>query len=115
PTGASSPVPHLTVLSGPSRGQIILLGEKPCRIGRDPNLEVPITDSRASRVHLEIVIQDNQYLLRDLKSKNGTLVNGAPVSTQALKEGDQIQIGETRFAFSFQDAAAAAPEGLRQM
>lgn len=75
------------------------------RIGRDPTLELPITDSRASRVHLEITKKENQYTLRDLKSKNGTLLNGAPAAaSRVLAEGDQIQIGETRFAFSLQDA-----------
>jgi len=101
----------LTLLTGPSRGQNVPLGTAAFRIGRDPNLEHPINDSRASRVHLEIVFLDNNYLLRDLKSKNGTLVNGAAVSTHALMEGDQIQIGETKFAFSMQSTPESKPVG----
>lgn len=96
-------MPHLTILSGPERGQSVPISTAPFRIGRDPSVEHPITDSRASRVHLEIVCKNNEYTLRDLKSKNGTLVNGATVSTHSLAEGDQIQIGETRFAFSLQE------------
>src|SRR5205814_9917292 len=102
--GAPYRVPHLTILSGPQRGQNVAMTQAVFRIGRDPSLELPITDSRASRVHLEIAGKNNQYILKDLKSKNGTLVNGAPVASRALMEGDQIQIGETRFAFSTQDA-----------
>ena len=85
------------------------------RIGRDPSLELPITDSRASRVHLEITAKDKQYTLRDLKSKNGTLLNGSPApAPKVLAEGDQIQIGETRFAFSLQEAPAPqAVDGIR--
>ncbi len=104
-------MPHLTILSGPSRGQISVLGSQPCRIGRDANLEVPINDSKASRVHVEINFKDGQFLMRDLKSKNGTLVNGTPVTALTLKEGDQIQIGETRLAFSLQDAPQVARAG----
>jgi Nif-specific regulatory protein len=103
-------VPHLTILSGPMRGQNVPITQPAFRIGRDPTLELPISDSRASRVHLEISGKNNQYILKDLKSKNGTLVNGAPASSRALMEGDQIQIGETRFAFSTQDAPAQPAE-----
>ena len=114
-SGATSKVPHLTILSGPMRGQTLPLGPAAFRIGRDPSLEHPISDSRASRVHLEIVAKDDRFILRDLKSKNGTLVNGGAVSTHNLREGDQIQIGETKFAFSLQEMPdASAPDGSRQ-
>lgn len=110
-------MPHLTILTGPTRGQIIQLEETGCRIGRDPSVEVPINDARASRVHVEIVRHEGQYVVRDMKSKNGTLVNGSTVTTHNLREGDQIQIGETRLAFSLQDApkAPSAEGGMRRM
>ncbi|MGD0093216.1 MAG: sigma 54-interacting transcriptional regulator [Planctomycetota bacterium] len=119
---------HLTVLSGPTRGKVIELGSRPCRFGRDPNVEVPIDDSKASRVHAEITLKDNNFILRDLHSKNGTLVNGTLISAMSLKEGDLLQVGETRFAFAMQDLppahapdrrdydsmlAARLPEGVR--
>ena len=96
---------HLTVLSGSNRGRVIELGAHPCRIGRDPNLEASIDDAKASRVHAEITLKGDSYILRDLRSKNGTMVNGTSVSALSLKEGDQIQIGETRFAFSAEELA----------
>ena len=111
-------VPHLTILTGPTRGQIVQLKPEGCRIGRDPAVEVPIVDARASRVHVEIVRQDNDYIARDMKSKNGTLVNGATITAHNLREGDQIQIGETRLAFSLLDAPQQPPSGggaLRRM
>jgi len=82
----------------------VVLGSEPCRIGRDGAIELPINDAKASRIHVEITLKDGQFVMRDLKSKNGTLVNGTSVSALTLKEGDQIQIGETRLAFSMQDA-----------
>ena len=98
---------HLTVLSGSARSKVIELGSGPCRIGRDPNLEATIEDSKASRVHAEITLKGGNYILRDLHSKNGTLVNGTSVSAMTLKEGDLVQVGETRFAFSMQDLPPA--------
>ena len=96
-------MPHLTILSGTSRGKIVALAAEVVRIGRDAGLELTLPDTKASRVHIEIQIKDGQYVLRDMKSKNGTLVNGTSVTALTLKEGDQIQIGETRIAFSMQD------------
>jgi Nif-specific regulatory protein len=106
-------VPHLTILNGPSRGKSVSLGTEPCRIGRDATTEVCISDSKASRVHVEITLKDDRYVLRDLKSKNGTLVNGTTVTALTLQEGDQIQIGQTRIAFSMQ--AASHPSAGRDV
>lgn len=110
-------MPHLTILTGATRGTIVQLKKDGCRIGRDPSVEVPISDARASRIHVEIVRQENNYIVRDLKSKNGTLVNGNAISTHNLREGDQIQIGETRLAFSLLDAPPPPnpADGLRRM
>jgi two-component system nitrogen regulation response regulator NtrX len=104
-------VPHLTILTGSQRGKIFELGSEPCRIGRDANIEVPINDSKASRCHVEIQNKEGAYVMRDLKSKNGTMVNGTSVTALTLQEGDQIQIGETRIAFSLQDAPVDRVEG----
>jgi transcriptional regulator with GAF, ATPase, and Fis domain len=108
-------VPHLTVLSGSARGKIVVLGGESCRIGREAGIELSINDSKASRIHVEINLKDGQHILRDLHSKNGTLVNGTSVSALTLKEGDQIQVGETRMAFSMQDAPATPRGQGRQL
>ncbi|MBI3828746.1 MAG: sigma 54-interacting transcriptional regulator [Planctomycetes bacterium] len=98
-------MPHLTILNGPNHGRLCSLSSgKTFRIGRDPSLELPIDDLKASRVHVEIDFKDGQVTLKDLRSKNGTLVNGDRITTVTLKEGDQIQIGETRLQFSALEA-----------
>ncbi len=107
-------MPYLTMQTGDARGQRIPLGAQPCRIGRESNLEVPLQDVKASRVHLEISLKDGNYVLRDLRSRNGTRVNGMTVTAWTLKEGDQIQIGETQIVFSLLEtpkpAATVVPE-----
>ena len=94
---------HLTILSGTTRGKIVELGAQPCRVGREQGIEVTLPDTKTSRIHIEINFKDGQFFLRDMKSKNGTMVNGTAVTALTLQEGDQIQIGETRLAFSLQD------------
>jgi len=57
-------------------------------------------DSKASRHHCEIEVCHDGFHLRDLKSKNGTLVNGYPVQEKWLQDGDVVGVGEWTFRFS---------------
>jgi pSer/pThr/pTyr-binding forkhead associated (FHA) protein len=69
-------------------------------IGRDSaNDVVVLNDSRVSRSHAEMRFQDGRWLLLDLGSRNGTIVNGRRVRQHPLKGGDRIQCGENVFVF----------------
>ena len=72
------------------------------RIGRDASSEVRILDTRASRHHCEIEASGDGFLLRDLKSKNGTYVNGKAVEEKRLEDGDVVTVGEWSLRFSLQ-------------
>jgi S1-C subfamily serine protease/pSer/pThr/pTyr-binding forkhead associated (FHA) protein len=70
------------------------------RIGRGKECELrPVSseDTSVSRVHAELVLKpDGSVVVRDAQSRNGTFLNGAPVSgEQAVKRGDRIQLGPT--------------------
>ena len=67
----------------------------PIRIGRAPECELVIKDSKASRRHARLHARDGVLLLTDLGSTNGTRVNGNRITELVLGEGDRIQIGET--------------------
>ncbi len=67
----------------------------PIRIGRAPECELVLRDSRVSRRHARLTARDGVLVLTDLGSTNGTLVNGHRVTEVALGAGDRIQIGET--------------------
>ncbi|MEJ2189569.1 MAG: SpoIIE family protein phosphatase [Acidobacteriota bacterium] len=73
--------------------------ESSLTIGRAGHCGLVIRDSAASRQHLEIRASTNGYLCRDLKSRNGTWVNGVQTEGCALYDGDRIQIGETTLLF----------------
>jgi len=52
-----------------------------------------------SRAQAVIVCEGSRFLLRDLNSTNGTLVNGNPVVEMALGPGDIIEMGEMQLEF----------------
>lgn len=67
-------------------------------IGRDPNCDVPLTDSSVSRLHAELIITDvGQLMLRDCRSSNGTiLIRGAArqqVQEEVVYPSDRVQFG----------------------
>ncbi len=83
-------------------GQVFPLGEELITIGRKTgNTIVLSNDLKASRHHATITWEDGTYILRDLGSSNGTIVNDKQVSEpQELKNNDVIQVGDTVFRIS---------------
>lgn len=64
-------------------------------IGRDETNTIILTDSKASRRHARLSInEEGDYKITDLKSTHGTYLNGAPVTTSTLYDGDRIRIGD---------------------
>jgi pSer/pThr/pTyr-binding forkhead associated (FHA) protein len=82
--------------SGPVVEQIIKLGEDEITLGRDLANDVVIADSEVSRVHARISWENDQHVVRDLKSTNGTWLNGRSVLGLAqLHLGDLLTLGKT--------------------
>ncbi len=74
--------------------------------GRDPHCHILIKDSKVSRRQFEIKKVNEQYGIVDLKSVNGTMVNGSLVSTEDLtflKSGDCITVLSNNFFFELHD------------
>ncbi len=69
-------------------------------IGRAPTNQIVIKDERCSRMHVEVFMSAGQWTLRDLDSRNGTIVgNEVVVGDWILKPGDVIRIGRTQLVF----------------
>jgi uncharacterized RDD family membrane protein YckC len=78
-------------------------------IGRDPSNDLVLSDSMVSRRHAILEHRDNQYVLRDNNSSNGTLVNGDRVeSEKTLRDGDLVAIGSSRLLFQLDETAEAS-------
>jgi len=65
----------------------------PFRIGRQADNQLIMRDSRASRNHARIVMEEGEYWVEDLDSKHGTWVNGTRMQRQKLKNSDRIEFG----------------------
>lgn len=68
-------------------------------IGRLAGSEIEIDDPGASRRHAEVRRQGGEFVVVDLGSTNGTLVNDSPISEATLEDGDRITIGRTVLEF----------------
>jgi pSer/pThr/pTyr-binding forkhead associated (FHA) protein len=69
------------------------------QVGRAPTSEVHIDASSVSRLHALIVTAPGGAIIEDVKSTNGTFVNGRRILRQLLRDGDLITIGEAQFQF----------------
>jgi adenylate cyclase len=69
-------------------------------IGRSPECQVVLKDFGISRQHAKIVADADGVRVSDLKSKNGTQVNGVPVVEAPLKDGDRILLGKFQILFA---------------
>jgi len=79
-------------------------------IGRASTNKVTIADDRASRFHAEVFFSEEQWVLRDLESRNGTLLNGQPISGDYhLVINDTIRIANCQLSF-VQELSSAFPD-----
>jgi adenylate cyclase len=69
-------------------------------IGRSPECQIVLKDFGISRTHARLTADEDGVRIQDLKSKNGTQVNGVPVVEAPLKDGDRILLGKFQIAFS---------------
>jgi phosphoglycolate phosphatase len=88
---------RLVVEEGADRGRHVDLapGDNLLHIGRDPGAHLFLRDLRASHAHARLERRPDGVWVVDLKSHNGTFVNGAPVHEHRLHPGDHIRIGDS--------------------
>jgi len=94
-----APGANLGALVLPDGRRIALDDDAPATIGRNGDCTVALTDPRASRLHAEVRSTGDGFVVADLGSTNGTLVNGVAVREAVLHDGDQISIGATVLRF----------------
>jgi len=89
----------LEILSGPFQGQKHTFRSQ-LTIGRKSDNKVRLIDAKVSRNHAKILATDEGFLIEDMKSSNGTFVNGENITSHLLRPGDTITIGFTEIRFS---------------
>ena len=95
---------YLIVLAGSNVGEMYRLEEGETFVGRGQTATIKLMDDGISRKHARLVQNGGEVVIEDLRSSNGTIVNGAPVASQILKDGDKIRIGSTTILkFTYND------------
>lgn len=85
---------YLRIIAGAGAGALFAVGRE-FVLGR-ATLDVASEDLDMSREHARLAVDnDGQLKVRDLGSRNGTFVNGAPVEEEQLSRGDMIRVGST--------------------
>jgi adenylate cyclase len=92
-------MPLIRILSREEETKNFNLVQDDISIGRGKDNDIILFDQRASRQHAQIKKENNQYVIRDLGSINGTLVNEAKTRTATLQHNDQIKIGNSILIF----------------
>ncbi len=101
--------PALVFLTGDSLAVPIPLEREEVMLGRALEADVRINDTQVSRQHAQITTvfnaetKETTYVLNDLISRNGTLLNGQKIVQEVLQNGDKISIGEHILRFELLD------------
>jgi pSer/pThr/pTyr-binding forkhead associated (FHA) protein len=91
---------RLMCLTGTTKGETFLLKSNRIVMGRSEKADIRVMDIKSSREHAEITKVGNDWVLTDLGSQNGIVLNDQKVSQSKLKEGDKIIIGQTVYKFT---------------
>lgn len=77
-----------------------VLGEKPLVVGRGDHADASVEDETLSTNHFLILNQGADFFVMDLRSSNGTSVNGSRILSRRLQPGEFIQAGHSQFCFT---------------
>jgi len=76
-----------------------LLGVEPLSIGRNHRNDIVLLDRSISRKHAEVKKEGEGYVITDMSSGGGLMVNGEKNKSTVMKNGDEISIGDFRLVF----------------
>ena len=102
--------PRLVGVAGPLKDSIFNLEATETTIGRDAVNTLSINDPSVSRRHCVLTLEQDRYVIRDLKSRNGTYVNAVDVREGNLNHGDQLSIGDSMFRFLLHEESEATAD-----
>ncbi len=84
---------------GEDKTEVVILTNATFAIGRHPRNDLVLKDPRISSFHCRVEIEGDKYVILDLKSRNGTLLNSARIDRAVLKNNDLIQLGSTKVSY----------------
>lgn len=109
-TSSASTVAVLRFVRGKYQGQDLVLEPHAAAIaGRSSDADLVLADDLVSRKHARFHTARGRVWVRDLGSRNGTLVNGKPVLHQCLRPGDRIAMGSSLARLEVKDPSEVGP------
>ncbi len=103
----------LGVLDGSDRGRVFQDVPPPVTIGREEGNTIQLNDERVSRFHIKIQEDNENLVLTDLESTNGTKVNGEEIQLRILRVGDMISVGRSVLLLGSRDDIAKRVSKLK--
>ncbi|WP_408098161.1 FHA domain-containing protein [Peredibacter sp. HCB2-198] len=97
---------RLVCLTGGNKGESYVLMGNRIVIGRGDRVDIKLNDTKASREHAEITKVGENWVVTDLGSQNGVMINEHKITQQELKESDKLIIGQTVFKFAKVEVAS---------
>ncbi len=91
---------HINITCPGMSDKRINLSKEEIVMGRGDNCTIKLPISNVSRLHLRIFAENEEYIVEDLNSTNGTFVNNVRISRCILRNNDQIKIGAAKILFS---------------
>ena len=79
------------------------------KVGRLSSVNLKLDDPTVSRVHAHIEATSNGYIIKDMGSSAGTILNGQTVDKATLKDGDELILGKTKLVVSIEGDEESAP------
>jgi pSer/pThr/pTyr-binding forkhead associated (FHA) protein len=100
------------ILEGIDKGRIFRELPTPVTIGREEGNLLRLNDERVSRFHAKVQTDNDDYILTDLESTNGTKVNGTVVQIRRLRHGDRVTVGRSMLLFGSNEEIATRMANL---
>jgi pSer/pThr/pTyr-binding forkhead associated (FHA) protein len=98
---------RLKILHGSGAGKEVKIPVPKCLIGRGDDCHIKPQSDAVSRKHCVIITTENEVVVRDLNSRNGTFVNGERVGEESvLLTGDSLRVGPLEFELVIEQTAA---------
>lgn len=91
-------------------GEVVASLDPVSTVGRQTGNTVRLDDSGVSKQHAVLERRDDGWRVRDLRSSNGTFVNGERIEEAPLEQGDELLFGTTRLFFDLAEPPRAADE-----
>ncbi|AHY45311.1 Protein of unknown function (DUF2662) [Rubrobacter radiotolerans] len=76
-----------------------LEGKGPWTVGRSQDNDIVVSDPNVSRRHAQLIREENGFVIEDLGSTNGTLLDGAPIGRERIESGDELTFGQSKARF----------------